>query len=48
MEAADKLDFERAAYLRDIRDNLVKVLNPPGGSEKELLIFPAPFIRKKT
>lgn len=28
MEAADELDFERAAYLRDIRDNLVKVLEP--------------------
>lgn len=48
MEAADKLDFERAAYLRDIRDNLVKVLEPARRFEKELPIFPAPFIRKKT
>ncbi len=28
MQASDELDFERAAYLRDIRDNLVKVLEP--------------------
>ena len=28
MQAADSLDFERAAYLRDIRDNLIKTLEP--------------------
>lgn len=28
MQAAEILDFERAAYLRDIRDNLVKTLEP--------------------
>lgn len=28
MQAADSLDFERAAYLRNIRDNLIKTLEP--------------------
>lgn len=28
MQAAEELDFERAAYLRDIRDNLTKTLEP--------------------
>lgn len=28
MKASDELDFERAAYLRDIRDNLIKILEP--------------------
>ena len=28
MEASDRLDFEKAASLRDIRDNLIKILEP--------------------
>ncbi len=28
MQAAEQLDFEKAAYLRDIRDNLIKTLEP--------------------
>lgn len=28
MQAAEELDFEQAAYLRDIRDNLIKTLEP--------------------
>ncbi len=40
MQAADELDFERAAYLRDIRDNLIKTLEPARRFQKAGLNLP--------